>query len=245
MTLLAGSALAQDPQAEKTTTTTSTVSAEPAKSRALTPDSVTDGTVTVGGKPIAYKAVAGLLRVGGTDQTDATIALDGTQLPDSGAEPPKPGDEPATATHVLHRLLRQRREYGHPPHRLHLQRRPRLRDHVPAHGQLRPRARRAARPRPPCRRPLQDRSQRRLAPRRRRPRLHRRSRHRLQPRHGQGRQQVLLRHRRRTPAPSTASSAASSPSTIAGTRPASSSAKATAPRATRCWAPRCSGTAST
>ena len=98
ITLVAGSAFAQDPHAEKTTTTTSTVSAEPAKSHALTPDSVTDGTVTVGGKPIAYKAVAGLLRVGGTDQTDATIALDGTQLPDSGAEPPKPGDEPATAT---------------------------------------------------------------------------------------------------------------------------------------------------
>jgi carboxypeptidase C (cathepsin A) len=97
MTLVAGSAFAQDPHAEKTTTTTSTVSAEPAKPHALTPDSITDGSVTVAGKPIAYKAVAGLLRVGGTDQQDATIAPDGTMAPDSGAEPPKPGDEPATA----------------------------------------------------------------------------------------------------------------------------------------------------
>ena len=96
--LVAGSAFAQDPHAEKTTTTTSTVSADPAKPRALTPDGVSEGSVTVAGKPIAYKAVAGLLRVGGTDQTDATIALDGTMAPDSGAEPPKPGDEPATAT---------------------------------------------------------------------------------------------------------------------------------------------------
>ncbi len=96
--LFAGSIFAQEPHAEKTTTTTSTVSAEPAKPHALVPDSVTDGTVTVGGKPIAYKAVAGLLRVGANDQQDAGIALDGTMAPDSGLEPPKPGDEPATAT---------------------------------------------------------------------------------------------------------------------------------------------------
>ncbi|MGA8938942.1 MAG: peptidase S10, partial [Acidobacteriaceae bacterium] len=64
---------------------------------ALPPDSTTEGSVTVGGKTIAYKTVAGLLRVGGTDVTDATIALDGTILPDS-AEPSKPGDEPATST---------------------------------------------------------------------------------------------------------------------------------------------------
>jgi carboxypeptidase C (cathepsin A) len=95
--LLAGSALAQEPHAEKTTTTTSTVLAEPSKPHALPPDSITEGTVTVAGKSIAYKAVAGLLRVGATDPQDATIALDGTTLPDS-AEPAKPGEEPATAT---------------------------------------------------------------------------------------------------------------------------------------------------
>ncbi len=95
--LLAGSSLAQDPHAEKTTTTT-TVSAEAARPHALPPDSVSEGTVTVGGKTIAYKTVAGLLRVGATDPQDATIALDGTMLPDSGVEPAKAGEEPATAT---------------------------------------------------------------------------------------------------------------------------------------------------
>jgi carboxypeptidase C (cathepsin A) len=96
--LLAGTALAQDPHAEKTTTTTSTVLAEPAGAHALPIDRSTDGTVTVGGKSIAYKAVAGLLRVGANDQQDATLSLDGTTLPDSGVEPSKPGEEPATAT---------------------------------------------------------------------------------------------------------------------------------------------------
>ena len=98
MILLAGTSLAQDPHAEKTTTTTSTVLAEPAGAHALPHDSITDGTVTTGGKSIAYKAVAGLLRVGANDPQDATISLDGTTLPDSGVEPAKPGEEPATAT---------------------------------------------------------------------------------------------------------------------------------------------------
>ena len=94
--LITGSAFAQDSHAEKTTTTT--VSAEPTKPHALAPDGVSEGSVTVGGKSIAYKAVAGLLRVGGNDVTDATIALDGTMAPDSGMDAPKPGDEPATST---------------------------------------------------------------------------------------------------------------------------------------------------
>ena len=97
-TLAAATAFAQEPHAEKTTTTTSTVLAEPAKPHALPPDSITEGTVSVGGKTIDYKAVAGLLRVGSNDQQDATISLDGTTLPDSSVEPAKPGDEPATAT---------------------------------------------------------------------------------------------------------------------------------------------------
>jgi carboxypeptidase C (cathepsin A) len=88
--LLAGTAFAQDPHAEKTTTT-STVLAEPSKPHALPNDSTTDGTVTIGGKSIAYKAVAGLIRVGANDPQDATLSLDGTTLPDSGVEPAKPG----------------------------------------------------------------------------------------------------------------------------------------------------------
>jgi carboxypeptidase C (cathepsin A) len=95
--LLAGSSLAQDPHAEKTTTTT-TISAEATKPHALPLDANSEGTVTVGGKSIAYKTVAGLLRVGATDPQDATLSLDGTTLPDSGVEPAKPGEEPATAT---------------------------------------------------------------------------------------------------------------------------------------------------
>lgn len=95
---LAAPAFAQESHAEKTTTTTSTVLPEPTRPHALVPDSISEGSVAVGGKTIAYKAVAGLLRVGANDQQDATISLDGTILPDSSVEPPKPGDEPATAT---------------------------------------------------------------------------------------------------------------------------------------------------
>ena len=63
-------------------------------------DSVTDGSVTVGGQAIAYRAVAGTLTVGATDTQDAMIGLDGKMLPDAGANPPeekKPEDAPPTA----------------------------------------------------------------------------------------------------------------------------------------------------
>ncbi|MGA7156938.1 MAG: peptidase S10 [Acidobacteriaceae bacterium] len=102
--LLAASASAQEQHAEKSTTTTTTVLPEPSRPHILPPDSTTEGTVTVGGKTIAYKAVAGLLRVGATDAQDATIGLNGTMLPDSTlptdstSDPLKPGEEPATST---------------------------------------------------------------------------------------------------------------------------------------------------
>ena len=63
-------------------------------------DSVTDGSVTVGGQAIAYRAVAGTLTVGATDQQDATLGLDGKLLPDAGVETPEkvtPEEAPATA----------------------------------------------------------------------------------------------------------------------------------------------------
>jgi carboxypeptidase C (cathepsin A) len=90
-------ALAQD-HAQKTTTTT-TVSTEPEKKPVPAPaDSTTEGTVTVGGKAIVYRAVAGTLTVGSSDAQDATLSLDGKLLPDSGVElPPKLDDQPATA----------------------------------------------------------------------------------------------------------------------------------------------------
>src|ERR1700742_4197575 len=44
-------------------------------------DSTTEGSVTVGGQAIAYKAVAGTLTVGSTDGQDAMLGLDGKYLP--------------------------------------------------------------------------------------------------------------------------------------------------------------------
>jgi carboxypeptidase C (cathepsin A) len=63
-------------------------------------DSTTEGTVTVGGQVIAYKAVAGTLTVGSSDAQDALLGLDGKMLPDTGEKVPdkdKPEEAPATA----------------------------------------------------------------------------------------------------------------------------------------------------
>ena len=62
---------------------------KPAQGAATTvgaPDSITEGTVTVGGQAIAYRAVAGTITVGATDAQDATLAFDGSLLPDSGVK---------------------------------------------------------------------------------------------------------------------------------------------------------------
>jgi carboxypeptidase C (cathepsin A) len=50
------------------------------------PDSVTEGSVVVGGQTIAYKAVAGTITVGSTDPQDATLGFDGKPLVDSGVK---------------------------------------------------------------------------------------------------------------------------------------------------------------
>ena len=66
----------------------------------VTPDSVTDGSVTVGGQVVEYKAVAGTLTVGSTDEYDSKLALDGKVLGDAGEKPldkDKPEEAPATA----------------------------------------------------------------------------------------------------------------------------------------------------
>src|SRR5271163_3254742 len=61
-------------------------------------DSTTDGSVTVGGQAIAYRAVAGTLTVGSNDVQDAMIGLDGKYMADSGMDlPVKPDDQPAIA----------------------------------------------------------------------------------------------------------------------------------------------------
>ena len=69
-----------------------------APSTVAVPDSTTEGTVTVGGQSIAYRAVAGTITIGATDAQDATLAFDGSLLPDSGVKPPTdPAEAPATA----------------------------------------------------------------------------------------------------------------------------------------------------
>jgi carboxypeptidase C (cathepsin A) len=96
--IVTASALAQGHPAEKTTTTTTVVAESVAKPTALAPDSISEGNVTVGGKTIEYKTVAGLLTVGSNDKQDAMLGLDGKLLADSGVElPAKPEDAPATA----------------------------------------------------------------------------------------------------------------------------------------------------
>src|SRR6202030_1843501 len=59
-------------------------------------DSTTEGSVTVGGQAIAYKAVAGTLTVGSTDGQDVMLGLDGKMLPGTGEKAPDP-DKPEEA----------------------------------------------------------------------------------------------------------------------------------------------------
>src|SRR5579859_6734490 len=49
-------------------------------------DSTTEGSVTVGGQSIAYRAVAGTLTVGSTDVQDMTLDFEGKPLPDAGVK---------------------------------------------------------------------------------------------------------------------------------------------------------------
>jgi len=71
---------------------------EPQASSVIQADSTTDGTVTVAGQVISYRAVAGTLTVGSSNSQDALLGLDGKLLADSGEKAPeKPEDAPATA----------------------------------------------------------------------------------------------------------------------------------------------------
>ena len=78
------------------------VSGTPAdKDAAVVQDSITESSVTLAaGGTVNYRAIAGTLTVGATDQQDAMLGLDGKLLPDSGEKAPdkdKPEDAPATA----------------------------------------------------------------------------------------------------------------------------------------------------
>src|SRR6266446_5701247 len=77
--------VAQDKDKEKDKKDEKVVRASAVAPEAELPgDSTTEGSVTVGGQAIAYKAVAGTLTVGSTDAQDATLGLDGKMLPGTG-----------------------------------------------------------------------------------------------------------------------------------------------------------------
>ncbi len=62
------------------------------------PEVTTQGTVDVAGQHIAYTAVAGTITVGGTEESDAQLGVDGKPAPDSEAAQAKElKDAPATA----------------------------------------------------------------------------------------------------------------------------------------------------
>jgi carboxypeptidase C (cathepsin A) len=68
----------------------------------VAPDSTTEGSVTAGGAMIAYKAVAGTITVGATEEQDAQLGPDGKPLPDTemalaAASSKDPKDAPAVA----------------------------------------------------------------------------------------------------------------------------------------------------
>jgi carboxypeptidase C (cathepsin A) len=87
-----------------------------AKAGDAAPDSITEGSVTVGGQAIAYKAVAGTLTVGGTDPQDATIGFDGKPLPESGVKlPEKAEDAPPTARMFYVAYFKKGAEAEHRP----------------------------------------------------------------------------------------------------------------------------------
>src|SRR5438874_13525453 len=64
------------------------------------PDSVTEGMVNVGNQAVHYRAVAGTLTVGSTNEIDALLGANGRWQPNSGVKPPaadNPENAPATA----------------------------------------------------------------------------------------------------------------------------------------------------
>ena len=69
-------------------------------SKGSQPDSITEGTVSVDGHSIRYRAIAGTLTVGSTNEIDALIGTDGQWIKSAGVKTPSPDDPenaPATA----------------------------------------------------------------------------------------------------------------------------------------------------
>jgi len=89
-----GYALGDDKKPEKP--------AEPASIPTVQADSTTEGTVTVNGQAIAYKAVAGTLTVGATNAQDALLGLDGKLLADSGEKSPDKVEDAAPTARIFY-----------------------------------------------------------------------------------------------------------------------------------------------
>jgi carboxypeptidase C (cathepsin A) len=85
-------AIAQDKPEEKTPAP-SAAAAPHTAAAPTTPDSITEGSVTIGGQAIAYRAIAGTLTVGGSDPQDATIGFDGKPLPDANVHLPEHAED--------------------------------------------------------------------------------------------------------------------------------------------------------
>jgi carboxypeptidase C (cathepsin A) len=93
--LLSSTASAQDKPKDKDS---GSASSAPSGQTVAPPDSITEGTVSIGGQAVAYRAVAGTITVGATEAEDATLAPNGALLPDSGVKPSTdPKEAPATA----------------------------------------------------------------------------------------------------------------------------------------------------
>ena len=87
---------AQDPGKEKVVVSGTAVPPAPTAHA----DSTTEGSVTIGGQVVEYRAVAGTLTVGATDSQDAMLGLNGLMLPETGEkplDPTKPDEAPPTA----------------------------------------------------------------------------------------------------------------------------------------------------
>ncbi len=96
---------------------------------------VTQGSMIIGGRSIAYQAEAGVMVVHLKDPLDD----DPPPPRDERSGPPPP--QPPEAGHVVRRLFPGRQAGPPPSHHLPLQRRPRIIDGVAAHGRVRPEAR--------------------------------------------------------------------------------------------------------
>ena len=70
----------------------------------------------MGGQAVAYRAVAGTITVGSSEAQDATLAPNGSLLPDSGVKPPAdPKQAPATARMFYVAYFKRDASDGHRP----------------------------------------------------------------------------------------------------------------------------------